>query len=163
VPLDGPRERPPLVAEELAPEELAAQRAAVHSLEARSPPRAQPVERRRHQLLPGARLAHDQDRHVDGREAREAPEEGLHGWTLADQALEPRQGSRGRPRGGHRSRLARGFQMSGDSGFPWGGVGRQATVPSSRARKATPGPETGEVAPCSSPSRSRPSRERSAN
>ena len=91
LPLDGPGERPPLVAEELAPEELPAQRPAVDGLEARGPPRAQPVERRRHQLLAGARLAHDHDGHVDDREAREAPEERLHRRALADEALEPRQ------------------------------------------------------------------------
>ena len=82
--------------------------AAVHRLEARGPPRAQPVERRRHQLLAGARLADDQDRHVHGGDALEASEERLHGSALADEALEARQRPLARPVLGHGSRLSGG-------------------------------------------------------
>jgi hypothetical protein len=108
VPLDRAGERPALMAEELASEELPAQSAAVDGLKARGPARAHPVERRRHQLLAGAGLADDQDGDIHGRDPLEAPEERLHGRTLADEALEARQRPLTRPVPGHGSRLSSG-------------------------------------------------------
>jgi hypothetical protein len=54
------------VPEQLAPEELAGEGAAVHGLEPRRPPAAQPVDRGGDELFARARLAEDQDRDVVG-------------------------------------------------------------------------------------------------
>jgi len=85
-PLDGPGEGPPLVAEELAQEQLAGQGPAVHDLEALRPPAAQPVDRRGQQFLARARLALDQDRDIERPDPLHAPEECLHRGTPADDA-----------------------------------------------------------------------------
>ena len=90
-PLEGARERAALVAEELAPEKLARQGAAVHRLEARGAAAAQPVDGRGDQLLAGAGLAEDQDRDVVRSDAPDPVEEGRHRRAPADQPLEPRQ------------------------------------------------------------------------
>src|SRR5262249_49176113 len=62
--LDRARERPALVAEELAPEQLTGEGAAVHGLEPAAAAAAEPVDSLRHQLLAGPGLAQDQDRDV---------------------------------------------------------------------------------------------------
>ena len=90
-PLGGARERPALVAEELASEELARQRPAVHGLERAAAAAAQPVERGRDELLAGPGLAEDQHGHVVRGHAPDPVEERLHPRALADQPLEPRQ------------------------------------------------------------------------
>ena len=98
-PLEGAGERAALVAEELAPEKLARERAAVHGLEPGAATAAQPVERGGDELLARPGLAEDQHRHVVRGHAPDPVEERRHRRALPDQPLEPRQWRHARPPG----------------------------------------------------------------
>src|SRR5438552_1496036 len=85
---DGPREGALLVAEELALDQLARERRAVHLDERLRAPRAVVVGRVGDQLLPCAARAADEDRQVGVRHLADYVEDALHRGALADQAPE---------------------------------------------------------------------------
>ena len=79
------RERPADVAEELGLQEVGRHRPAVDRDERPAGSRGEPVNRRRHQLLPGAALALDQHRRVRRRHADDHPLHRFHRRRDADQ------------------------------------------------------------------------------
>ena len=79
------RERALLVAEQLALDQLAADRRAVHRHEGAALPRARLVQRLRHQLLAGARLAADQHGEVGLRDLPDRLEHRAHARPAAHQ------------------------------------------------------------------------------
>src|SRR5438874_2671370 len=85
---DGPREGALLVTEELALDQLARERRAVHLDERLRAPRAVVVERVGDQLLPRAARAADEDRQIRVRHLADHVEHALHRRALADQAPE---------------------------------------------------------------------------
>src|SRR5216117_4194925 len=87
-PRDGARERALLVAEELALDQLLAERRAVHLDQRLRAPRAPVVERVRHQLLAGAARAADQHGDVGVGDLVDGLEEPAHGRALPDDLLE---------------------------------------------------------------------------
>jgi hypothetical protein len=84
----GAGERPLLVAEQLALDELAADRGAVHRDERALAPGAALVERVCDELLPGAALAADEHGEVGLRDLLDRLEHALHRGARADQVLE---------------------------------------------------------------------------
>src|SRR6185503_361015 len=88
-PRDRTRERALLVAEELALDQLARERRAVHLDERLRPARPAIVERVRDQLLPRPALAADQHRDVGVGDAIDGLEELPHDRARADELLEP--------------------------------------------------------------------------
>src|SRR6266699_2008503 len=85
---DRPREGALLVAEELALDQLARERSAVHLDERLRAPRPVVVERVGDQLLAGAARAADEDREIGVRHLADHVEDALHPRALADQASE---------------------------------------------------------------------------
>src|SRR5882724_10336854 len=85
---DRPREGALLVTEELALDQLARERRAVHLDERLRAPRAVVVERVGDQLLPRAAGAADEDRQIRVRHLADHVEHALHRRALADQAPE---------------------------------------------------------------------------
>src|SRR5438105_6398083 len=86
-----PGEGAPGVAEELALQELGGDGGAVERHEEALAPRAQAVDRARHQLLAGARLAGQQHGAAGGTDAADELVDRLHRGRAPDQALEGRR------------------------------------------------------------------------
>ena len=154
--LEGARERPALVAEELAPEELAREGAAVHGLEPGAAAAAQPVERGGDELLAGPGLAEDQHRHVVRGHAPDPVEERRHRRAPADQPLEPRQWLHARPPRAASSRRRTAWAEQGRCQRPAsrrklrvesGGLAGRRQIGATAASRSEPASRAGRPAP----------------
>ena len=90
----GAREGAALVAEELALDQPARDRGAVHLDERPPAPPAEVVDGLRGELLPRPRLAGDEDRRVRRRDVLDQVEDAAHGGRVADEVGQPSRGIR---------------------------------------------------------------------